>query len=86
MVMHIAPEAERMTVVKTASRVLRSSGRLLIVEYGGPTRAGLVARHQMHRNFNLESLGSFLLEGDLTEIDRGPLGGLSLQYLIAEKR
>ncbi len=45
-VMHVAPEAERMTVVKEASRALRSSGRLLIVEYGGPTRAGLVARHQ----------------------------------------
>jgi ubiquinone/menaquinone biosynthesis C-methylase UbiE len=83
--MHMLPEPERLLTLKEASRVLRPGGRLLFVDYGGAQRKGWVARHHLHRAFDLDSLKPMLADAGLAEADGGPLGWLSLQYLAATK-
>lgn len=84
-VMHMAPEAERATVLSEASRVLRPGGRLLVVDYGGPERIGLIARHHLHRSFEIDALRPQLEAMGFIERDRGVLSWLSLAYLLAER-
>jgi len=84
-VMHMLLDPERSPALKEASRVLRPGGRLLLVDYGGPQRVGWVARHHLHRTFDLNSLRPLLPGANLAEADGGPLGWLSLQYLLATK-
>lgn len=84
-VMHMLPEPERSAALKEASRVLHPGGRLLLVDYGGPQREGWVARHHLHRTFDLDSLKPLLPGAGLAETDGGPLGWLSLRYLLATK-
>lgn len=84
-VMHMLPEPEHSLALQEASRVLRPGGRLLLVDYGGPQRTGWVAHHHLHRAFDLDSLTPLLPGARLVEADSGPLGWLSLQYLLATK-
>lgn len=84
-VMHMVPEAERAAALQEASRVLRPGGRLLLVDYGGATRSGLMVYLRAHRAFELDSLRPLFPGAQLEETGRGPLGWPGLQYLLAAK-
>ncbi len=87
-VMHMIPETARARALSEAARVLRRGGRLLAVDYGGKARdrRGWIAKHHLHAGFDLGEIRPLLSEAQLAEIDGGPLGWLSLQYLRAVKR
>lgn len=84
-VLHMLPENERGAALCEAARVLRPQGRLLIVDYGGVERKGLVAHHHMHQRFDITTMRPLLEAAGLKESASGPLNWLSLSYILAVK-
>lgn len=84
-VLHMVPQSERAAVLREASRVLRSGGHLLLVDYGGHERHGLIAKHHLHQSFDLEAIRPLLAQAQLIETGAGALDWLSLRYLLVRK-
>lgn len=86
-VLHAVPERRRRLCLAESSRVLRSGGRLLLVDYAGDPedRRGWIAKHGPHRSFDLHDMRRPLSEGGFREIDDGPLSWLGLHYLRGTK-
>lgn len=86
-VMHMVPERRRRRCLHEASRVLRSGGSLLLIDYAGDRehRTHWSAKHGRHGLFDLDSLRQALSEEGLKKIDGGPLGWLSLHFLRGTK-
>lgn len=82
-VLHMAPESRRRLCVREAFRVLRSGGRLLLIDYAGDPRkrSGLIAQHGAHGRFDLHDVGDVLSQEGFEAIDGGPLDWLSLHFL-----
>ncbi len=87
-VMHMIPPSQRRLCLGEASRVLRSGGLLLLIDYAGNSseRSHWTAKHGRHGLFDLHSLSESLLDEGLAELDGGPLQWLSLHFLRATKR
>jgi ubiquinone/menaquinone biosynthesis C-methylase UbiE len=87
-VVHMIPPLRRQLCLREAARVLRRGGRLLLIDYAGDPegRGHWMARHGLHRRFDLHSLREPVLQEGLAQIDAGPLDWLSLHFLRATKR
>jgi ubiquinone/menaquinone biosynthesis C-methylase UbiE len=85
--MHMVPQERRRLGLREASRVLRRGGRLLLIDYAGDPedRRHWMAKHRLHRLFDLRSLRDPLSEEGFEEIEGGPLDWLSLHFLRATK-
>jgi ubiquinone/menaquinone biosynthesis C-methylase UbiE len=86
-VMHMVPECQRRLCLREASRVLRRGGRLLLIDYAGDPedRRHWMAKHGLHRLFDLHSLRDPLSEEGFEEIEGRPLDWLGLHFLRATK-
>jgi len=87
-VMHMIPPSRRRLCLGEASRVLKSGGRLLLIDYAGNPegRRHWSAKHGRHGLFDLHSLNESLSDEGLDDLDSGPLQWLSLHFLRATKR
>lgn len=84
-VLHMVPEAERATVLREIARILRPGGVVLLVDYGGSERPGVVAKMHLHRTFDLYAQRPLLSEAGLKETGAGPVGWLGMQYILARR-
>jgi ubiquinone/menaquinone biosynthesis C-methylase UbiE len=86
-VMHMIPDAKRGRCLREAHRVLKSGGRILIIDYAGPPqkRSHWSAKHGSHGRFDLRELRAYLGELGFKEIRETPLDRLSLHALIGVK-
>lgn len=84
-VLHMVPDTERGAVLRETARVLRSGGLLLLVDFGGRERHGLMAKHRLHRSFELDAMRPLLPQAQLAVADAGALDWLGLRYLIVRK-
>lgn len=86
-VMHMLPPDRRQPCLNEAGRVLKRSGRLLLIDYAGDVdeRRHWSAKHGRHGLFDLHGLRPNLIEAEFAEIDCGPLAWLSLHFLHATK-
>lgn len=87
-VLHMVPESRRRLCVREAFRVLRSGGRLLLIDYAGDRRkrSGLIAKYGAHGRFDLHDVRDVLSEEGFVTIDGGPLDWLSLHFLHGNKQ
>ncbi len=85
-VLHCLPDAPRRLSIIEMIRVLKSDGRLLVVDFGGPaqTRHSLMAHLSHHRDFDLHDLIPELHEAGLVDLQTGALGFSDLQFAIAK--
>jgi ubiquinone/menaquinone biosynthesis C-methylase UbiE len=86
-VMHMLPQRRRRLCLREALRVLKRSGRLLVIDYAGDPnrRKHWSAKHGPHGRFDLHSLRDPMSEEGFGEIDAGPLNWLSLHFLRGTK-
>ena len=86
-VMHAVPEGQRTECLREARRVLRPTGRILIVDFAGaPTsRNHWVAKHGPHGDFDLAQLRDPMANEGFVDIEQGTLGWLSLHFLAGTK-
>lgn len=84
-VIHCLPHDVRRRAIVEMHRVLKSKGRLLLIDFGGPaeTRRSLVARMRLHRQFDLREIVPFVADAGFTEIETGPVGFSDLQFVRA---
>jgi ubiquinone/menaquinone biosynthesis C-methylase UbiE len=86
--MHMIPEARRCVCLGEAARVLRSSGRLLIIDYAGELagRRHWMAKHGRHGQFDLRKVQPLLVQAGFEPAGGGPIGWLDLHFLRGIKR
>ncbi|MCT7376632.1 class I SAM-dependent methyltransferase [Chelativorans salis] len=86
-VIHMVPPSRRRLCLSEAWRVLRRSGRLLLIDYAGDPgeRKGLVSKHGPHGRFDLYDLRGPLSEVGFEEITGGPIKWLELHFLRGTK-
>jgi ubiquinone/menaquinone biosynthesis C-methylase UbiE len=84
-VLHCLPVDARRLCIREMSRVLKSGGRLLLVDFGGAAKArhSLMARLRHHRDFDLRDIIPELRETGLVDLQTGELGFSDLQFAIA---
>jgi ubiquinone/menaquinone biosynthesis C-methylase UbiE len=86
-VLHMIPPDRRTLCLLEARRVLKSNGRLLIIDYAGPpeNRKHWSAKHGLHGRFDLHNLRAHMVELGFFDIRATPLDRLSLHALSGTK-
>jgi SAM-dependent methyltransferase len=86
-VFHCLPDRARHLCIREMARVLKPSGRLLLIDFGGSKRErrSLIGHLRAHRNFDVFDLIPTINESGLTDLKNGSLGFSDLQFLIATR-
>jgi ubiquinone/menaquinone biosynthesis C-methylase UbiE len=84
LMLHHLPRPTRQRAVAEACRVLKPGGRMLAVDFGRPTRKGLVARFHRHGHVPIEQLVALIEGSGLKAVARGPVAMNDLQFVLAE--
>jgi ubiquinone/menaquinone biosynthesis C-methylase UbiE len=85
LMLHHLPVKARHACVREIRRVLKPGGRVLAVDFGQPTREsrGLLAHLHRHGHVRLEDVTAMLSESGLNCVEKGPVGVLDLQFVLA---
>jgi hypothetical protein len=59
---------------------------VLAVDFGRPTRRGLVAHFHRHGHVAVEDIMSVLVSAGLTTVKSGPVGMSDLHFVLGEAR
>jgi ubiquinone/menaquinone biosynthesis C-methylase UbiE len=82
-VIHCLPEGARQQCFAEMARVLKSDGRLLLVDFGGPSRHSIAGHAGIHGRFDLASERKRVAAAGLVEIESGPVGFSDLQFILS---
>jgi ubiquinone/menaquinone biosynthesis C-methylase UbiE len=85
LMLHHLPVKARQACVREIRRVLRPGGRILAVDFGKPAREsrGLLAHLHRHGHVKLEDMTAMLSEAGLNQEQKGPVGVLDLEFVLA---
>ena len=84
--LHHLPRKTREESVREMRRVLKSDGRLLVVEFGGaaPHGRGPLAHFHSHGQIKPRELADLLSGPGLEIVEKGPVGIWDLQFVLAK--
>ncbi len=83
LMLHHLPEAARSAFAREARRVLKSGGRLLLVDFGMPLRETGLPRLHRHGHIDMHAVGALLTENGFEIGDIGAVGTKNLNYIRA---
>lgn len=84
MLHHLPRNTPRQCATETR-RVLKSRGRVLVVDFGSAqARRGLLAHFHRHGHVAVEEIESVLVDSGFTTVRTGPVGLRDLQFVLAE--
>ena len=85
LMLHHLPVKARQSCVREIRRVLKPGGRVLVVDFGKPARQsrGLLAHLHRHGHVKLEDMTAMLGEAGLNQEQKGPVGVLDLEFVLA---
>lgn len=86
-VLHCLADHARLLCIREMVRVLKPSGRLLLVDFGGPKRErlSLIGHLSAHRNFDVLEFVPIVYDYGLSDLETGSLGFSDLQFVLAMK-
>ena len=84
LMLHHLPRPVRQQFVREMRRVLKPTGRVLIVDFANAQeKTGLLAHIHRHGHVDPRQIVSLLEEGGLHAVERGQVGISSLQFVLA---
>ena len=86
LMLHHLPRKTRQECANEIRRVLKPGGRVLAVDFGRPTRRGLVAHFHRHGHVAVEDIIAVLGHAGLITVDSGPVGMNDLHFVLGEAR
>jgi ubiquinone/menaquinone biosynthesis C-methylase UbiE len=86
LMLHHLPRKTRQQCATEIRRVLKPGGRVLAVDFGRPTRRGLVAHFHRHGHVAVEDIMSVLGNAGLTTVKSGLVGMRDLHFVLGEAR
>lgn len=86
LMLHHLPRKTRQQCVNEVRRVLKPGGRVLVVDFGRPSRRGLVAHFHRHGHVAVEDIEGVLANAGLATVESGPVGMNDLHYVLGEAR
>ena len=86
LMLHHLPRKTRQQCASEIRRVLKPGGRVLAVDFGRPTRRGLLAHFHRHGYVAVEEITAVLGNAGLTTVKSGPVGMNYLHFVLAEAR
>lgn len=87
-VFHCLAQPAQSHALSSIARMMKPTGRLLVVDYGGPVtgRHSLFGRIRAHQSFDVEDLIPRLARAGLSLVDHGSLEFADLHFLLAGHR
>lgn len=84
LMLHHLPRTSRQQCANEIRRVLKPGGRVLAVDFGRPTRRGLVAHFHRHGHVAVEDIMAVLGNAGLAIVKSGPVGMNDLHFVLGE--
>lgn len=85
LMLHHLPRPVRQQCVREARRVLRTGGRLFVVDFESSSRKerGLLDRMHRHGGVSLDDIVQLVVDADFRVVRKGPVGLRNLQFVLA---
>jgi FkbM family methyltransferase len=86
LMLHHLPRPAREAAAREIRRVVKPTGRIVVVDFGAPSprRKGLLGHlHHRHGGIDLEQIVSLLSDAGLQVVERGALGIRDLNFAVA---
>ncbi|HJZ74456.1 MAG TPA: class I SAM-dependent methyltransferase, partial [Vicinamibacterales bacterium] len=84
LMLHHLPRKTRQRCAGEITRVLKTGGRVVAVDFGRAKRRGLLAHVHRHGHVDVEDIVKLLNDAGLRPIRTGPLGMNDLNFVVAE--
>ena len=84
LMLHHLPRTTRQQCAREIKRVLKSSGRVLAVDFGRGKQRGLLAHFHRHGHVEVQDIEKLLSDVGLSPIRSGPVGVINLNFVLAE--
>jgi hypothetical protein len=83
--LHHLPRAARQQCAREMRRVVKSGGRVLVVDFGvaGRRRRGLLTHFHRHGRVERDEVISVLCDAGLTVVESGAVGVWDLHFVLA---
>ena len=83
LMLHHLSKPIRAAFAREAHRVLKSSGRLVLVDFGRSVRRSRLPRLHRHGHVDMEAIASVLRDSGFADVETGEVGTKNLHYAIA---
>ena len=84
LMLHHLPRSTRQQCAREITRVLKSGGRVLAVDFGRSKQRGLLSHFHRHGHVEVDDIVSLFVDAGLTPVRSGGVGMNSLNFVLAE--
>ncbi len=84
LMLHHLPRSTRQQCAREITRVLKSGGRVLAVDFGRSKQRGLLSHFHRHGHVEVDDIVSLFVDAGLTPVRSGAVGMNSLNFVVAE--
>jgi len=86
LMLHHLSKPIRVAFAREVHRVLKSSGRLVLVDFGRSVRRSRLPRLHRHGHVDMEAIASMLRDNGFADVETGEVGTKNLRYAIARPK